>query len=362
MIKKAISLFSILLVLFIACKKDKDKETPSGYDQSALLSNWSDNLIVPDYKSYVESTEKLRLEVSKIKENTNIKDLLEIKLLYREVCLSWQKVSFFEFGPAANVLLRANTNTYPCDTAGVESKISTSDLDLSKTSDLNRKGLPALDYVLYNPRINVLDKKRLDYVVAITTELASNASKVYNSWTGGYASTFKGSKGTSAGSSVSLMLNGITLHFERYLRDGKVGIPAGLRSFSGTPLPGHIESTYQAGSFSKELLRANYNQFMDIYRGHSSSTTIDGEGLDDYLLAIGAKTAGSSLDEAIENQFSEVEKSIALLPSNFNPDVIQQKDKFSNTHKEMQKLILLLKADVPSSLGVLISYQDSDGD
>ena len=45
------------------------------------------------------------------------------------------------------------------------------------------------------------------------------------------------------------------------------------------------------------------------------------------------------------------------------PDAIQSKNsELNETYSEIQKLIVYWKVDMPSRLGVLITYQDNDGD
>ena len=53
MIKCFFILSILTLVVLAACKKDEEKQDNSpGFNQSELLVNWGDKIIVPSYKDY----------------------------------------------------------------------------------------------------------------------------------------------------------------------------------------------------------------------------------------------------------------------------------------------------------------------
>ena len=102
--------------------------------------------------------------------------------------------------------------------------------------------------------------KRLEYLFAVVEQSQVVANQVYSQWTsGGYNEVFVNANGNAVGSSVSLMMNSFVLDFERFIRDGKVGIPLGVRSL-GTPNPEKVEAYYSEKSL--ELL----NESMTAYK------------------------------------------------------------------------------------------------
>ena len=50
------------------------------------------------------------------------------------------------------------------------------------------------------------------------------------------------------------------------------------------------------------------------------------------------------------------------LPGTLGNDIIYNKPMVQETYQELQKLVPLIKVDMTSALGVLITYQDNDGD
>ena len=79
---------------------------------------------------------------------------------------------------------------------------------------------------------------RISHLEAIVADIKSRVTKVRDEWvTGGYSTTFKNAKGTDVGSSLGQLVNSYARHYEVYFRDGKIGIPVGIRSL-GVSNPG----------------------------------------------------------------------------------------------------------------------------
>jgi uncharacterized protein len=109
------------------------------------------------------------------------------------------------------------------------------------------------------------------------------------------------------------------------------------------------------------LLKENLAAMENTYLGRSKGGT-EGKGFDDYLLAINAAYNGGSLDQAIKNQFQSIQQKLDALTEPLSDNIINDAGKVNLAYIEIQKMVVLLKADLPSALGVVITYQDGDGD
>ena len=71
--------------------------------------------------------------------------------------------------------------------------------------------------------------------------------------------------GSSASSSVNRMVNDYLFYYERFLRSGKIGIPAGV--FSGSPLANNVEALYTVTTptLSKSLYLNSLSSFKDFF-------------------------------------------------------------------------------------------------
>ncbi len=368
----------LLVALSWSCKKDEPEEkdktptTSTAINVEDVLKNWSSSIIIPGYEKYNADAADLQSAVTAFRQNVTQENLDVLRSKWKAAYLSWQSIGMFEFGPAAEITLRGETNIYPTDVEQLEKLVADGSTNIDGANKLDVKGLPALDYLLYNDSDSAIlaqftnvnsGSNRLNFLIEVTSQIAENAAMVNTRWSangGNYGNQFNSAVGTDVGGSLGLVINTLNQHLERHLRDGKLGIPNGNRNFSGNALPGHVEATHK-GDISIELAEKNLHAVESFYLGKS----VDGEdrlGLDDYLESIGAKYNDGSLNDAIKSQFAACKEKLATIPKPLKENLVSNKSKIDDAVKELQKLIVLTKTDIPSATGILITYQDNDGD
>lgn len=353
--KKLKLLLPLLFIsTFWACNDDEKKDDQDiQFDQSAFLSNLSAEVILPNYTNANVAVNELSLSIDSLIIEKNQLRLDDAQAKLKTAYLAWQKVSYLEFGPAMTLGLRSNVNTYPTDTTEIEAKIAQNETNMDLLSMSDKKGFPALDYLLNHTSDSLilaeLDNNRSNYLSAVRTDLKTKVNTVYGEWAANYQSTFNSSLGTDVGSSSGQLINALNQHYERNFRDGKIGIPIGVRS-SGIPRPEDSEALY--GGYSIELAIANFEAMKTFYKGK------DGLGLDDYLKSADA----ANLDQTIQNQMVSIDSKLNALNDPLPAEIQNNYQALRDSYQEIQKLIVYWKVDMPSRLGVLITYQDNDGD
>ncbi len=369
--------FLIIVLGLLSCKKEDPNlpelpNTSSAFYLEDLLKSWSGSIIVPNYEKYNTDAADLKSAASAFQSDVSVSNLEILRAKWKVAYLSWQTVSMYEFGPAANITLRGQTNIYPLDTAELNGLVRAGSTNITGANRLDVKGFPAIDYLINSGSIeSVLStftdassgSNRMGYLLEVVSQIADNASGVSTKWSSAgsnYVSQFNSAIGTDVGSSLGLTINALNEHIERFLRDGKLGIPNGNRNFSGTALPNHVEAFYN-GESSNELALQNVIAIQSLYLGQPVDGT-DGIGLDDYLVSLNATYNSGSLNDAIKNQFLMCIETIEALPKPLKDNLVSNKAKVDDAVKALQKLVVLLKVDVPSATGILITYQDNDGD
>ena len=133
-----------------------------------------------------------------------------------------------------------------------------------------------------------------------------------------------------------------------------------FNGFTQQELP-HLVECYFSGKSLQNLNESVYsiNKFI-IGAGYSSSD--NGLGLDDYMNFVNAESNSDQLSNIIDNQFTNILEKVNNLPGTLGNDIIYNKPMVQETYQELQKLVPLIKVDMTSALGVLITYQDNDGD
>ena len=174
-----------------------------------------------------------------------------------------------------------------------------------------------------------------------------------------YIATFIENTGTNVGSSLGLLVNAMTRTFERKTRDGKIGIPAGLRTL-GVPVPNAVEALY--AGYSVELAQENLKAYQNFFQGQSlmSNATpgVGGESLLYYLAAL----ENTELADEIEAGFTKTIAAIDLLNEPYQEEVVNNPTPSNNAIAEIQQLIVMIKSDMTSAMGISITFQDNDGD
>ncbi len=354
--------FVLVVLTFASC--DKEKKQEDNFDRTELLRNTADGIIIPSYKNWDQSIADFSEAITSFLTETNLENLEAARSTFIESRIKWQYVAPFEFGPADELMLKARTNVHPSNTILIEQLIADGNVGLPNLDDA--KGYPALDYLLFSGDdeaiINAFTTaesadSRKSFVQNLTNNLLDNSNAVYGEWINGYAEIFKENKGSSDASSISFLLNQFVFHYETYFRKAKLGIPMGIiGAQSIAPNPAKVEGLYSGTSL--ELFNHSLTSLKNIYLG-ISTTQVNGEGLDDYLRTVGRE----DIADDIVKQF----ESIALCISSWEDpiDVLIETD-FTNAETcyfEIQKMINLIKAEMPSALSVAISYiEEGDGD
>lgn len=360
-------------LVFVYCKK-KDKDTPSteepaAFDKPAMLTNYADNVIIPNLEYSKINTDACVAAFDNFVQNKTLPNLQALRQKYVEATVSFQHISAFEFGPSESEIIRSNFNTYPTDTAQINSNISSGFYDLGLLSNLDAKGFPAVDFVLYGKGMSdnaVLDAftngskaaNRTNYVKACLLEMQSKTNTVLNAWKNGYRSTFVASTGSEIGSSLGLLLNQLDFEID-LLKNSKIGIPLGKKSLD-VLLPEKCEA-YYANTISVKLAKECLVNIENVYLGRSLSGA-NGLGLDDYLVSLNVMRGEGTLDEAIRTQFAVAKQKLSVLNEPLTGELVNNKPAVNEAYTELVKLLVLLKTDTPSALGIVITYQDGDGD
>lgn len=366
-----ISVFISSLFL-IACKKkkiDEEEETEASFDKAAMYSNYADNVILPNLQSCKIALDSFALEYNNFIANKNVTNLAVARQKFIRAYIQFQYIGTFEFGPSENEIVRANFNTFPTDSSDIKLNIATGSYDLNLLSNLDAKGLPAIDFLLYGKNMSdagiialfdtdANSANRNTYLNTCLTEMQTKLTNIISAWNNSYKNTFVSSTGSSIGSSIGLLVNQLNYEVD-LLKNAKIGIPLGKRTL-GVIMPEKCEA-YYANIYSVKLAKECLQNIENVYLGRSISGS-DGLGLDDYLDALKAQHISSSLNDAIKAQFAITKSKLAAVSEPLSDAVANNFTAVDAAYMEMVKLLVLLKTDMPSAMGIVITYQDGDGD
>ncbi|MFK7920711.1 MAG: imelysin family protein [Bacteroidia bacterium] len=355
--------------LFIACDPNGGSEPQvDDFDRQAMLINWADNLIIPAFDYLATATADLENSAQAFVQNPTETQLRELREKWEEAYYKWQQASLYEIGKAEELRLRDNLNIYPVNTDELIANVESGVYNFELPSQIDRQGFPALDYMLYGLgdteseilalyTTDALASNYRQYLFDLTSRIHTLVVEVQDDWKNGYRNTFVENSGSNANASVDMMVNDFLFFYEKHLRAGKVGIPAGV--FSGAPLAEKVEAYYSRG-ISRNLLEAALDACINFFHGIGS--TARGPSLQAYLDHLDSETAENRLSSKIHVQFLSSQTAIFALKPDFVEQLNESEVPMLAAYDQLQLNVILLKVDMLQALNINVDYVDADGD
>ncbi len=369
-----LAVFSTFVLLQACSGSEKDPSVEdNNKDRQAILINWVDNIVVPSYDQYKPTFDVMVAKANLFTASPSVTTLNEFRAAWVNAYIEWQSVELFEFGPADKYTLRNFFNIYPADVIGINTNINDPLISLDLPASYTRQGFPALDYLLNG--VGATDEaivsyytshadasKRIAYVKKIVERMNTLLTTVITEWKGSFRDTFISKTGLDIGSSMGLVVNAYVLHYERFIRSGKIGIPSAALEVpqGGTVRPEKTEAYYKK-DLSKTLAVIAHQSALDFFNGKHALSDVEGPSFKSYLIALNVDM-GTSLSTEINNQFDLASTKLTTLSPNFQQQLATDNNAMIETFNVMQGIVRMLKVDMTSALSITITYTDNDGD
>ena len=352
--------FVIYLLLPLVGGCSDDENATQAFDREAILVNAADQLIIPSYQAFQQRATTLHQQAEALIAAPSEANVIATRSAWQAAKLQWKAAEVYRFGPIEQLALTTAIDRWPASATGVEQAVAGYDGDATYLEGVgsNRRGLPAIEYLLYHADATQIarelqDERRREYLRLLTGALVEHTSAILQCWQHDYRDAFIANIGNEADASTTLLANQLIFLLE-VVKNNKVGEPAGLTSTRG-PAPDRVESPYAAVSL--ECIQANVDALEATFTGG------EGVGFDDYLDALAIRDENSeSLSELIQQQFEVVRTSLQRMDAPLSSTVLDEPQAVEQLYADLQRLNGLLKADMMSQLGLLVVFSDSDGD
>jgi len=368
---KKIVLLLLGTVMFWGCSDSGPSGTETDdFDRQAILVNWADNIILPAFEAFAAETESLNSAANDFTTEPNAQSLNSLRDQWLATYKAWQHVSMFEMGRAMDIRYRDNMNLYPVNTEEILENIETGSYAFELPSQNDTQGLSALDYMLYG--LGADEASTLEfytthenaeayraYLSDLTSRIDTLTDEVLGHWQNGYRDEFVSNTGSGANSSLDMMVNDYIFYYEKALRAGKIGIPAGV--FSGSPLSNRVEA-YYSGEYSKELFMEALDAAQNFFNGTHFGSEQRGESMRSYLEFLETTKNDQSLAALINNQFENARNEAQDLNNNLAEQVNTNNTDMLMTYDQLQQNVVFMKVDMLQALNISVDYVDADGD
>ncbi len=360
---------AVITIFLFSCGKN---ESTDSFGKKDMFTNYADNLIVPAYTAYGNSLTALQTAFTNFNTTTDLSNLSALQTAFLNTYAAWQNCEIYEkTAPADEVMALANTNYYPCRNDSIEAYIGRN--DNTATSVKNKiksdKGLAAIEFLLFSRTLTaqqILDKYTTDthaasrklYLSSLIENITQVHTEIVSGWST-YRQTFIESVGTDAAGSFSVMVNSIAQRTDD-LKRMQTGIPAGyLGNIATSSILPEAAQAYHSNNSTHYML-LTLNNLKDVLNGKGS---VDGKGIIDYIRTLNVtSTFGGNLADDILTQIDVCIAKVNDCAPDYSATIVSNKTKADALFLETKKLLVLMKVDVPSALGVSITYTDSDGD
>ncbi|PQJ82013.1 imelysin family protein [Polaribacter glomeratus] len=366
MFRRFLLLF-VSIVIISACSSSEETATiaTDNFDRSALLVNIADNIIIPAYEDFSNKMSALKTAGEIFTTTPNQTNLNTLRASWFVAYKTWQQIEVFNIGKAEEIQFSFYMNIYPLTVKDVEDNIANGSYDLNSVNNQDAQGFPALDYLLYgvaDTDATILEKytsaankeNYKKYITAVLNQMNTLTASVTKDFKA-QRNTFVNNTSNTLTGSVNELINDYIFYFEKRVRAGKFGIPAGI--FSSNPLPEKVEGFYK-NDISKELSLQALTAVKNLFEGKYYATATTGVSFKAYLIKLNRADIATS----ISSQFEAAEAEINKLNNSFSIQINLDNTAMTKSYDELQKAVVLLKVDMLQTFNVSVDYVDADGD
>ncbi len=327
---------------------------------SEQLTYLNQDVISPALANAKTTAEEMNEAASVFAIDPNQTTLSAARSALKNAWKAYQQLSPLRFGPGEDLI--PSINTFPANDNALQSAVE-SGVYTNPSND--EKGYPAIDWLLNQGNLTdteIIDaflnastgSNRQNILTACAAEVVASTTAIEAGWTSAYASTFVNAAGASAGSGMSLYVNNLVKDYEE-LKRNKVALPLGLLTLD-IPLPDKVEVFH--GGYSAEMAMVHLEAIQHGFIGE------EGRGLKALLDELGAYHDASqmNLSDAIVTQLEAAHTALAAVPDPLSATIESNPAVVQAAYDELQAAVVLLKADLPSALGISITFTDNDGD
>ena len=366
--KKILPILTITILLFSCGGGEENNNYVDGYDRQILLTNLTDNIIIPAYENFHNKVTDLENATTLFSTQTDQTNYDLVRQKWFDAYKAWQHVEMFDINLAEEINFRKKINSYPCNTARIELNVLNGGYDFNNPNHYAAQGFPTLDYMINGLANGLSDytgtngNMYLSYLQDVVLDLKTNTTNIKNDWISN-RNEFVLSTANTATSSLNKLTNDFIFYYEKGLRANKIGIPVGI--FSGSALPENVECYYynlETGNASKILLMEAFDGVVKAFNGISFDGNNDGEGWDNYLQFLNALNNGVNLDVDLNETFGMAIDALENLDDDLMNQIIIDELEVRAAYDKVQMGTVLLKTDMLGYLNIDVDYLDADGD
>ncbi len=355
---------SLPLALFFVAGACSPYEVPDA--RRAWLESFGGGVVLPVYRDFEARTEVLRDETEALCEMPDDGSLESARGAWWEARAPLKRGDAFAFGPYSDEPLRLGPKIdfWPARPAAIEGVLaSTLTLDDEGPTTLGaaEKGMPAIEYLLYEPNADLVAElsdtpRRCEYLLALTEDLRVRATELRAAWDPAgddYLGELVGAGRTSSRYAsltlaVSAVLQELGVSLEA-MRIDRLEKPLG-QAPEGSAAPDAAESRFSGRSL------ADLGDALDgvslVYFGDPA-----GSGLGRYL-----RSRGHDFDGVMTERLTAARAAVEAVPEPLTRAVSESPRDVSRAVDALAALGRLVQIEMVNALALSVGFSQNDGD
>lgn len=341
---KPLFLSLALSLSLVQCKKDNTDTNTINY--STVLSNVTNQVIIPTYADLYEKTQALLNSLTVLQQTPTAANLEAARQAWRDTRIPWEQSEGFLFGPVEQQGIDPSLDSWPVNQPDLDNVLNSSNALTKAYIDQQAgtlKGSHTLEYLLFgtdgSKQISNFTTRQYEYLRACAESYNGDAQRLYNGWlstSGNYGAHLvdAGKAGNlyypSQKSALQELLNGmITIADE--VANGKIQDP-----FIQSNLTLE-ESRFSANS--KADFANNIRSIQNAYTGKYRNTA--GEGLSKVVA-----DKNAALNTRVLQEIQDAITAIESIQGTFTSAVTNARPSIENAQNKVRTLLQTLQNEV----------------
>lgn len=340
--------FLIITSIIWGCDSNDEQQFNSSQAREELVNE----IISPIHEQLDSTVQILNASILELVEVPNPNQLDEVKAIWKDCAYLYSQTEIYNVNEVRNSLVHYSLYSWPAQVQMIENYLANEDLNTLNINSIptGTRGVAALEYLLFHESENhVLERLTTEeyaqYLTMISENLVSKTQALHQTWLD-QEGTFINNEETDINGSLNQLINQV-INTLAVLRKDKISIPSGIEY-------GTIDSDLVQAPYSKislMIIEGNLRSIESMYFNHNYALSDRVENL-----------ASSEVNNAIQNSFDEAYQAIEDMESSLFEAVNQQPEKVESLHTAVESLLRYFSADVASSLSIIVTPTDADGD
>lgn len=349
---KKLVLLLLPLVIF-ACKKDEKSEEPTEFNQSKMLGAIYSSTIQPQLEQLKASSLLFSAETKKYLADSSNAQREVTQEAFKKFNEAFAAYKIANVGPVKSKYVFELMDVWPTDTTVIGDFVNHTpalvQVDLKKRG-FSIRGFAALDYLLFANSANQTSQTR-KLIYWISQGLNERITDVENLWNDGYEKQFTKGNSSETGEALSQLVNGVITSLET-MKYKELFLP--FKGKFGKVTVTDTRAPYSLNSL--KLIKAQLTTIEAIHNGNGST------GIAHNLKQLNAMYNNKPLHEAISEKIKSALDKTEVISDNLESAFTASPQQVQELHDAIKEVLVLYKNDVASSLSIVVTFSDNDGD